>query len=134
MKYPAIELKNVSFAAGHRNILKNLCLAVNQGEIISIIGPNGAGKTTLLKCLIRIHETKQDAIMVMGKPISAYTQKKSGTQNQLCTPGQQRPPAFFSTGICNDGALPVPDPFEPPHAKGQGQRHKSPCFDRYLQT
>lgn len=36
---------------GELNILKDVNLHVNQGEVVSIIGPSGAGKSTLLRCI-----------------------------------------------------------------------------------
>lgn len=43
-----IELKNVGFRYGDKQILSNICLQLKRGESIGIVGPSGAGKTTLL--------------------------------------------------------------------------------------
>lgn len=43
-----IELKNIGFQYGDKQILSNVSLHLKQGESIGIIGPSGSGKTTLL--------------------------------------------------------------------------------------
>lgn len=47
-----IELKNLSVAYGSNVVLRNVSLAISQGEILTIVGPNGSGKTTLFRALI----------------------------------------------------------------------------------
>ena len=47
-----IELKDLSVAYGSSEVLSDVSLRVNQGEILTIVGPNGSGKTTLFRALI----------------------------------------------------------------------------------
>lgn len=46
-----IDVKNLSKAFGSNEVLKDINLSVNQGDIISIIGSSGSGKSTLLRCI-----------------------------------------------------------------------------------
>jgi iron complex transport system ATP-binding protein len=46
-----LELSQVAFRYGAREILRGLNLRVGMGEALAIIGPNGAGKTTLLRIM-----------------------------------------------------------------------------------
>jgi iron complex transport system ATP-binding protein len=46
-----IELRDVSVRLGTTDALRNLSLAVEEGEWVALIGPNGAGKTTALRAL-----------------------------------------------------------------------------------
>ncbi len=39
-------------AYGRATVLRDVDVAVAEGEVIAVIGPNGAGKSTLLKCLV----------------------------------------------------------------------------------
>lgn len=47
----AVELKNVSFKRGDRDIFKNIDVCIPRGKVIGIMGPSGSGKTTLLRLI-----------------------------------------------------------------------------------
>jgi zinc transport system ATP-binding protein len=49
---PLIQIEDVSYFDGKRQILQDVSLALMPGEIVSVIGPNGAGKTTLVKLIV----------------------------------------------------------------------------------
>lgn len=46
-----IQLKNIVFNRGERNILDDVSLTLNKGEIFGIVGPSGAGKSTLMQIM-----------------------------------------------------------------------------------
>ena len=46
-----LEIKNLKASINENEILKNLDLTVNKGEIHAIMGTNGSGKSTLSKLL-----------------------------------------------------------------------------------
>ncbi len=46
-----LEIRNVSVCYGEVEVLHNLSLNIEEGEIVAIVGANGAGKTTLLKTI-----------------------------------------------------------------------------------
>ena len=52
-----LELKNIKHSFTRDNeVLKNISLQVNRGEIITILGPSGCGKTTLLRIIAGLEE------------------------------------------------------------------------------
>jgi len=48
---PLLEVKNLHVSINDNEILKNLNLTINKGEIHAIMGPNGSGKSTFSKVL-----------------------------------------------------------------------------------
>ncbi len=47
-----ISVQNVNVGYGANPVLRNVSIAIEPGEIVTIVGPNGSGKTTLLRTLI----------------------------------------------------------------------------------
>lgn len=59
-------MKDLSFSAGKKQILKDLNLTLSYGQFVSIIGPNGAGKSTFLKCLAAVTKPTSGVISIDG--------------------------------------------------------------------
>ena len=65
-----IELKNVTKAyRKNANVVENINLKINDGEIFGFIGPNGAGKTTTIKMITGILSSDRGKILIDGKNI-----------------------------------------------------------------
>ncbi len=59
---------NLTFGAndGAVHALKDVSLAINQGDFVSFIGPSGCGKTTLLRCIAGLEMPTSGSISVNG--------------------------------------------------------------------
>lgn len=63
MSYNYIDISNLSFSYdGESNILDDICLYAEKGEIVGIVGSSGCGKSTLLKLLLRFWEKRSGSI------------------------------------------------------------------------
>jgi ABC-type branched-subunit amino acid transport system ATPase component len=49
-----LEVKNISSCYGKKQVLYDVSLEVNKGEVVLLTGGNGSGKTTLLKCIYNL--------------------------------------------------------------------------------
>lgn len=57
-----LEIKNLKKSFGKNEILKDISLKVDKGEVLCIIGPSGSGKSTLLRCITNL-ETQDSGII-----------------------------------------------------------------------
>ena len=49
-----LEIKNLKKSFGENEVLKDISLNVDKGEVLCIIGPSGSGKSTLLRCITNL--------------------------------------------------------------------------------
>ncbi|MFT8356953.1 sugar ABC transporter ATP-binding protein [Bifidobacterium aquikefiri] len=62
-----IELKNISKAFGVNQVLKDISLTVNSGEVHALMGENGAGKSTLMNILTGLFPASGGKIFIDGE-------------------------------------------------------------------
>lgn len=62
---PVISVEGLRKSYGALTVVKDLSLAINQGEIFAILGPNGAGKTTTVEILEGFRTADSGAISVL---------------------------------------------------------------------
>ncbi len=64
-----LEINNIDAFYGDVQVIFDLSLKVEEGEVVSIIGGNGAGKTTLLRTISGLIQSAAGEIAFNGKPI-----------------------------------------------------------------
>lgn len=64
-----LKIENLNTFYGDLQVLRDLSLHINEGEIISLVGSNAAGKSTLINTLSGILHAKSGTIDFLGKPI-----------------------------------------------------------------
>jgi len=66
-----IETVNITQKYGRQEIIKNINLKVDQGEVLALIGPTGAGKTTLLRLLDLLEAPASGSIFFDGTEVTS---------------------------------------------------------------
>ena len=63
----SIEVKDLCFAYGEREVLHGVSFKAEAGEFLSILGPNGVGKSTLFRCVLGLLRGYTGSITVEGR-------------------------------------------------------------------
>ncbi|WP_308576445.1 ABC transporter ATP-binding protein [uncultured Fusobacterium sp.] len=71
-----INIENLNFGYGERQILNNLSLSIAEKKLIGILGPNGCGKSTLLKNILGYLHSSSGTIKIANKNSKEFSQKE----------------------------------------------------------
>lgn len=72
-----IEISNLSKKFGELEVLKNISLTIEKGEVIVIIGPSGTGKSTFLRCINFLETPTSGTIKIDNLTIDSQHVKKT---------------------------------------------------------
>lgn len=73
-----LKLEQIKKSYDGVEILKEMNLEIEDGEIVSILGPSGCGKTTLLNLILGITEADSGKIWFNGEDITNLAMEKRG--------------------------------------------------------
>ncbi|MBQ1307333.1 MAG: ABC transporter ATP-binding protein [Erysipelotrichaceae bacterium] len=79
VKDGSIEFRNVSFkysSEAEKNVLSDIDLKIEPGELIGILGPTGSSKTTLVQLIPRLYDTSEGEVLVGGVNVKEYRLEK----------------------------------------------------------
>lgn len=62
-----LEMNHIKKSFDGLEVLKDISLTVNEGQVLSIIGPSGSGKSTLLRCATMLEKVDDGDIIYMGE-------------------------------------------------------------------
>ncbi len=84
-----LEINHLRKNFGELQVLKDISLSVEEGEVVSIIGPSGSGKSTLLRCATMLETMDGGELVYMGETAAAgdpciYAPKKQLKQIKKC--------------------------------------------------
>lgn len=66
-----IKVENLSKSFGKNEVLKNVNMQIEKGEVIAIIGPSGCGKSTFIRTLNQLENLTEGKIYLDGEDITA---------------------------------------------------------------
>ena len=92
-----IETVNLCQRYGERNILTNINLRIDRGEVFALIGPTGAGKTTLLRLIDLIDEPASGKIFFDGVDAAAPATVRLGMRRRMAFVLQK--PVVFNLSV-----------------------------------
>ena len=70
-----LQIKNLSKSFGELQVLRDINLEVEKGQVVVIIGPSGSGKSTMLRCLNLLETPSGGEILYQGDDITKLGKK-----------------------------------------------------------
>ncbi|MGB3390267.1 MAG: ATP-binding cassette domain-containing protein, partial [Pseudaminobacter sp.] len=78
-----VEMTGVNKFYGSLQVLKDVGLSVEKGEVMVVIGPSGSGKSTLIRCVNGLEVYQQGEITVDGFQMPREEDRKLGADKEL---------------------------------------------------
>jgi phospholipid/cholesterol/gamma-HCH transport system ATP-binding protein len=66
-----IEIRNLMKGFGQQEVLKNVSLKLHNGENLVVLGKSGSGKSVLIKCIVRLLNSDDGTIQVLGEDVNS---------------------------------------------------------------
>ncbi|WP_427162883.1 ABC transporter ATP-binding protein [Aliinostoc sp. HNIBRCY26] len=101
-----LETQNLTGGYTAKTVVKNVSLAIEKGEWLSLVGANGSGKSTLLKLMSRLLTPQTGIVLLDGKAI--HTQPAAVVAQKLALLPQQQavPPGLTVRQLVSLGRTP----------------------------
>ena len=71
MSENVLDIKNLVAGYGRIDVLHDVSMAVQRGEIVTMVGANGAGKSTTLKSIFGLTQVRSGQILFEGKDVTS---------------------------------------------------------------
>lgn len=69
MSEALIQVKHLVKSFGDLEVLRDINITINQGEVVCIIGPSGSGKSTFLRCVNQLEEPTGGEVIYKGEDL-----------------------------------------------------------------
>jgi len=71
-----LKIENLDVFIGSTQILRNILLGVNEGEIVCLLGRNGAGKSSIIKSTIGLYPSRSGKILFRERDITSFSPRQ----------------------------------------------------------
>ncbi len=71
-----LKIENLDLFLGRTHILRNLSLAVQEGEVVCLLGRNGAGKSSIIKSIMGLYPAKSGKIWFKDQDLSSASTRE----------------------------------------------------------
>ncbi len=71
-----LEIKHASCGYGKQNVVEDISIKLESGEILCLLGPNGVGKTTLFKTILGFLKLRGGEILINGENVQTWPRRR----------------------------------------------------------
>jgi len=100
-----VEFKEAEFSYRDSPALRDLNLAVGEGEVVALVGPTGAGKSTLASLIPRLHDVTKGVVEVSGLDVRKW--RKAELRHHIALVPQN--PTLFAMSVAANIRVGRPD-------------------------
>jgi len=107
MAAPIISVDSLTVEYGHKRVLDQVSLDIQQGEVMVLLGGSGSGKTTMLRHIIGLERPTSGTVRVLGTDINRCSEKELKSIRRHMGVAFQEAALFNSMSIEENVSLPV---------------------------
>ena len=101
-------LKTEKLSVGYdgKPLIRDVCLQVQRGKIVTLIGPNGAGKSTILKTIVGQLSKVSGTVLLEGAPMERCGQKEIAKRMAILMTERIHPELMTCYDVVSTGRYP----------------------------
>ena len=73
----SVRIEHIHKTIARQEVLRDVSLTIDNGEVLGLLGPNGAGKSTLMKILVGLKQPTSGQVAVPGKQEIGYLPERN---------------------------------------------------------
>ena len=101
-----LQTENLAVGYNGKALIRDICLSLHSGEIMTLIGPNGAGKSTILKTIIQQLALIRGAVYLNGRDMARLTERETSRQMSVLMTSHIHPELMTCEDVVATGRYP----------------------------
>lgn len=101
-----LETEKLSVGYDGKPLIRDVCLQVQRGKIVTLIGPNGSGKSTILKTIVGQLSKVSGTVLMEGAPMERCGQKEIAKRMAILMTERIHPELMTCYDVVSTGRYP----------------------------
>lgn len=101
-----LETEKLSVGYDGKPLIRDVCLQVQRGKIVTLIGPNGSGKSTILKTIVSQLSKVSGTVLLEGAPMERCGQKEIAKRMAILMTERIHPELMTCYDVVSTGRYP----------------------------
>ena len=101
-----LETEKLSVGSDGKPLIRDVCLQVQRGKIVTLIGPNGSGKSTILKTIVGQLSKVSGTVLLEGAPMERCGQKEIAKRMAILMTERIHPELMTCYDVVSTGRYP----------------------------